>query len=690
MADIKISELEPTTDLEGLYTIGSDKNNLSKKVSLQFLKDAANYANEQGDYAKEVGDTVNGNVGVNDYPAFSASASYSAGDIVRYNGTLYQFTANHAASAWNGNDVKATSINAITSGKLTELESETNNSNARDVFSLLKNKNEVDTTYTSGYINSSGKVSASSYAKHSDFVKIESGVRYLIHSSTSDAWHIAYYSDANEDSFLTTQKFDIVSTNRPIDVLLSIPHDALYVRVSIAIYAFAKFIKYSQNDEFIDVEEVEKRTSELESKVENFGDINIKEIFSLSKDKEDVDTTYSNGYINSSGKVSASSYAKHSDFVKIEDGVKYCVRTATSDSWKFAYYSDANEDSFISAYSPGATNSEQSDIFLTPPVNAYYVRVTISGYGNPRFIRFSKSDKLIDVEEVEKRTSELESKVNGGGFEEYYVKKDGSGNFTGVHQALKALANNENPKRIYVDGGEYDVLEEMGGQSFLDSIPSDIDYTYWYQYSNFVPHNTEIIGMGEVVINFFPPDSTPTARKLVICPMAFRGSVKLQNITIYASNCRYAIHDETGTDSKYKYAVKEFYNVKAINYGGGYPNAYGAGHGAANVIKFENCLFKALNVPWYSHDNSPQDNSTIILSNCAFVADGETSVQFGTLNASVGRINVQMNNCFISSKIKLNDGTTLTNRYALTLVKSGEPIIESNSGNLNFEPLIVI
>lgn len=123
---IKISELEPTTDLEGLYTIGSDKNNLSKKVALQFLKDAANYANEQGDYAKQVGDTVNGNVGVSDYPEFSASTSYVIGDVVRYNGALYIFTANHAASAWNGNDVKATSINAITSGKLTELESEIN------------------------------------------------------------------------------------------------------------------------------------------------------------------------------------------------------------------------------------------------------------------------------------------------------------------------------------------------------------------------------------------------------------------------------------------------------------------------------------------------------------------------------------------------------------------------------------
>ena len=150
MADIKISELEPTTDLEGLYTIGSDKNNLSKKVSLQFLKDAANYANEQGDYAKQAGDTVNGNVGVSDYPEFSASKSYVIGDIVRYNGVLYSFTANHAASAWNGSDVKATSINAITSGKLTELESKT--VEKAEGNNLLKSDEWKDGGYTEGVI----------------------------------------------------------------------------------------------------------------------------------------------------------------------------------------------------------------------------------------------------------------------------------------------------------------------------------------------------------------------------------------------------------------------------------------------------------------------------------------------------------------------------------------------------------
>ena len=88
MIDIKITDLESTTDLEGLYTIGTDKNNLSKKVSFDFLKDAAGYANRQGDYAKEVGDTIVGNVGVAEYPQFSENVTYRLGEVVLYNGSI--------------------------------------------------------------------------------------------------------------------------------------------------------------------------------------------------------------------------------------------------------------------------------------------------------------------------------------------------------------------------------------------------------------------------------------------------------------------------------------------------------------------------------------------------------------------------------------------------------------------------
>lgn len=130
MADVlgkKISELAETTDLAGLFTIGSDKNNQSKKVSLQFVKEAADYANAQGDYAKTVGDTVQGNTGVNEYPVFSASKQYAAGDVVLYDGRLYKFTALHPAGAWVGTDAIETSIKAETDVKLTELESEVGN-----------------------------------------------------------------------------------------------------------------------------------------------------------------------------------------------------------------------------------------------------------------------------------------------------------------------------------------------------------------------------------------------------------------------------------------------------------------------------------------------------------------------------------------------------------------------------------
>lgn len=121
MEDIKISELSETTELDGLFTIGTDKNNLSKKVSLQFLKDAANYANAQGDYAKETAEGINGNIGANDFPVFSESKNYKANDIVRYYNRLYRFKANHIGE-WNGNDAVLTSIHEILNDKVSDLE----------------------------------------------------------------------------------------------------------------------------------------------------------------------------------------------------------------------------------------------------------------------------------------------------------------------------------------------------------------------------------------------------------------------------------------------------------------------------------------------------------------------------------------------------------------------------------------
>ena len=113
MADVigkKISELPEVEEIDGAYTVVSDKNTKSGKLSLNFLKEVAEYSRRAGEYANEVANTHASNVGVTEYPLFEATGIYNAGDVVNYKGELYRFTAPHHKGDWNGADVVRTSI----------------------------------------------------------------------------------------------------------------------------------------------------------------------------------------------------------------------------------------------------------------------------------------------------------------------------------------------------------------------------------------------------------------------------------------------------------------------------------------------------------------------------------------------------------------------------------------------------
>ena len=58
------------------------------------------------DAAYATREMVEGITGLDDYPVFSATKAYAAGDVVRYGDKLYKFTADHAAGAWTGTDVE--------------------------------------------------------------------------------------------------------------------------------------------------------------------------------------------------------------------------------------------------------------------------------------------------------------------------------------------------------------------------------------------------------------------------------------------------------------------------------------------------------------------------------------------------------------------------------------------------------
>ena len=109
------------------------------------------------------------------------------------------------------------------------------------------NVTEVSTTYADGLINSTGGVSSSVYAKHSDFVLIEPNKRYYLHSALAETWYIGFYSNNSEESFIRSTA--LPDSGSAIDYDIVIPSDAVYMRVTIQKAAGAFYQKELKNVE---------------------------------------------------------------------------------------------------------------------------------------------------------------------------------------------------------------------------------------------------------------------------------------------------------------------------------------------------------------------------------------------------------------------------------------------------------
>lgn len=79
------------------------------------------------------------NVGISEYPAFSVEQNYNAGDVVNYEGNLYEFTADHAKGAWIGTDAKDISLKKKTDSELNKLKENVYSFNSVD-FTISESK----------------------------------------------------------------------------------------------------------------------------------------------------------------------------------------------------------------------------------------------------------------------------------------------------------------------------------------------------------------------------------------------------------------------------------------------------------------------------------------------------------------------------------------------------------------------
>lgn len=236
----------------------------------------------------------------------------------------------------------------------------------------------------------------------------------------------------------------------------------------------------------------------------------------------------------------------------------------------------------------------------------------------------------------------------------FTIKKTG-GDFSTLTEAIKALGSGsaDNPITLYIHSGEYDILQELGGDSFLRTVESTNSERQGIE----VPDYVNIIGVGDVRLKMdVPDDKTTRATSSRISVLNVWRHNTIKNIKITVRNTRYAVHDETNNqyannDVKYIDCYFEHLGNKSGVWGS--TQAYAAGMGSGGNYYFENCTFKSVAIPFSMHDNFNVESNRVKISKCTFITGNEdVAIRFGSYGTGAKKSIVTIENCNIDKSIK--------------------------------------
>lgn len=239
---------------------------------------------------------------------------------------------------------------------------------------------------------------------------------------------------------------------------------------------------------------------------------------------------------------------------------------------------------------------------------------------------------------------------------DFTVKQDGTGDFTSLVTAINTIGEGtaEKPLTIYVYSGTYDILEELGGVSWLTGI---VEKTNRERLGITVPDYVNIVGVGDVKLTLEVPDdvtTTNTAKRISLLNVWRHNTIK--NLKLSVRNTRYAVHDET--NNSYHHNDVRYIDCY-FEHKGNKPGvwqstqAYAAGTGNNGNYLFENCTFKSASIPFSMHDNANQDGNTVKIRKCTFISgDAEVAIRFGSHGANTKMSTVTIENCNIDKGIK--------------------------------------
>lgn len=370
------------------------------------------------------------------------------------------------------------------------------------------------------------------------------------------------------------------------------------------------------------------------------------------------------------------------DYIKIDISLKYKYNWKFGNAEQGAFY-DSNKE-----YISGFTEASQlnSDSFIIPS-SAKYIRLTLTegqqftsifaqSDSVPEYVPYGGQLNYSDIKGIHQKTVDI------------VVDKNGTRDFTKIIDAIDSIKDSSkyNIYNIYINDGEYDILEELGGQSWLDTITSS---SSGEMFGLNIPPYVNLIGVGSVTLSCELPDSSTLAQSTKISTVNIYATNNIENLTIIAKNCRYAVHDETNNSGLNKNLRRKIKNCKLIHRGNltglwQSTQAYAAGTDSGGIYEFDQCVFETNSIPFSIHNNSNQKRNIVSLKNCDFIGDSNNyGLRFGSYGVNSEQQNlVYLDNCRsngIPRCVVEGSYNTYSNKW---LIKVGTSYFNTNENKL--------
>ena len=219
------------------------------------------------------------------------------------------------------------------------------------------------------------------------------------------------------------------------------------------------------------------------------------------------------------------------------------------------------------------------------------------------------------------------------------VGNSSTADYTDLYTAIKSIKDSsvDNVYDILLENGTYPIL--------MDMAASD----------GFIPDYVNIIGIGgdrNKVIIVGENSEDADSNTVVNCStINIQNNNNIENVTITARNCRYAIHSESsGAIKNWTQKIK---NCKIIHYGNSGNaftawsscHAWGEGASSGSFAEFKNVEFEAPYYPAYIHEPPTEDNIIPyhhIFENCKFT-NNTNEISASTVAMEID--NTRNNNC---------------------------------------------